>query len=132
MVERREQRRQLVHDEVRAAAIAHMSLRGFDGVTVEEIAATTSVSASTIYRHFGTKEALVLTPGRPSAVVGRFADDTKRDTPDAMRRAVNKVYGKDDDVPAELRLVVGNAGLLDQFHREWRAADAGLAEALAA
>lgn len=131
MVDPRERRRQQIHDEVRAAAIGLMGERGFDGVTVEEIAAQTSVSASTIYRHFGTKEALVLSPGRPAAVAARVADDQKREPVAAIRRAVNRVYGRDDAVPGELHLVAGNPGLVDQFRRELAESADQLATALA-
>lgn len=131
MVDPRERRRQQVHREVRAAAIELMSERGFDGVTVEQIAGRTSVSASTIYRHFGTKEALVLSPGRPEEVVARVARDDKREAIPAIRRAVNRVYGRDEGVPGELRLVITNAGLTDQFRRELADAAVPLADALA-
>lgn len=112
--------------------MALMSSRGFDGVTVEEVAAITPTSASTIYRHFGTKEALVLTLGRPMRVVDRVNADAKRTDRDAIRRAVNKVYGKDESVPIELDLVVSNEGLRDQFRREWLDSAPQLASALAA
>jgi len=125
-------RRQQVHAEVRGAAVALMTERGFDGVTVEEIAASTSVSPSTIYRHFGTKEAMVLTPGRPLLVVRRVASDSKRADRAAIRRATNRVYGKSDGALAEMRLVVGEPGLRAQFDREWAMAAAPLSEAFAA
>jgi len=127
----RERRRQQVDAEVRSAAVRLMNERGFDGVTVEEIAAATTVSPSTIYRHFGTKEAMVLTPGRPSLVVKRIAGDTKRADRDAIRRAANRVYGKDGDALTEIRLVVGEPSLRNRFDREWAAAAGPLAEALA-
>ncbi|MEL6889949.1 MAG: helix-turn-helix domain-containing protein [Actinomycetota bacterium] len=131
MVDLRERRQQLVRDEVRAAAVALMADRGFDGVTVEQIAANTSVSPSTIYRHFGTKEAMVLTPGRPAAVVERVAADTKREATAAIRRAVNRVYGKDERVPAELQLASGNAALSEHVARELADVGDALAAALA-
>jgi len=46
--------------ETQREALELFSARGFDAVTVDEIAATLDIAASTVYRHFGTKEAIVL------------------------------------------------------------------------
>lgn len=50
-------------DEVRSrilrAGLQLFDERGFDAVTVEQIAAASAVSAMSVYRHFGSKHALV-------------------------------------------------------------------------
>ena len=46
---------------IQEVALDRMARSGFDGVTIEQIAADAGVSPSTVYRYFGTKEALVLT-----------------------------------------------------------------------
>lgn len=46
--------------ETQRAALALFRERGFDEVTVDEIATRLGMAASTVYRHFGTKENLVL------------------------------------------------------------------------
>ncbi len=46
---------------IQDVALDRMARSGFDGVTIEQIAADAGVSPSTVYRYFGTKEALVLT-----------------------------------------------------------------------
>lgn len=45
---------------MQTVAIDLFDERGFDEVTIEEVAAAAEVSPSTIYRYFGTKERLVL------------------------------------------------------------------------
>lgn len=45
---------------VQATALTLFRERDFDGVTVEQVAEAAEVSASTVYRYFGTKEGLVL------------------------------------------------------------------------
>lgn len=57
---RRERKRQETRDRIAAAARALFAERGFDAVTVAQIAEAADVSEPTVYNHFATKEDLVL------------------------------------------------------------------------
>ncbi|MEI2774704.1 MAG: TetR family transcriptional regulator [Tetrasphaera sp.] len=56
----RERRKATTMRRVQTVAVDLFDVRGFDAVTIEEVAAAAEVSPSTIYRYFGTKERLVL------------------------------------------------------------------------
>ncbi|GAA1876194.1 TetR/AcrR family transcriptional regulator [Asanoa iriomotensis] len=56
----RERKRQRTHDAVSAAAIALFLERGFDGVSVADVAAAAEISKPTLFRYFPSKEDLVL------------------------------------------------------------------------
>ncbi|MEI2730537.1 MAG: TetR family transcriptional regulator [Dermatophilaceae bacterium] len=45
---------------IQTVAVAMFTERGFDAVTVEQVAAAADVSPSTVYRYFGTKEGLIV------------------------------------------------------------------------
>ena len=63
-----ERRRRIVADELERAAVDFIAERGFHAVTIEEIAAATGVSPRTLTRHFPTKEDLLLSLPRRSAL----------------------------------------------------------------
>ncbi|MCK9901627.1 TetR family transcriptional regulator [Parafrankia colletiae] len=56
----RERKKQRTHDALSAAAIALFLERGFDNVSVAEVAAAAEVSKPTLFAYFPTKEDLVL------------------------------------------------------------------------
>ena len=56
---RHELRRRATRDSLREAALAKFVERGFDHVTVAEIAQEVGVTERTFYRHFPTKEAVL-------------------------------------------------------------------------
>lgn len=56
----RARRRLTAMARVQAAALDLFERHGFAGVSIEQIAAAAEVGAATIYRHFGTKERIVL------------------------------------------------------------------------
>lgn len=56
----RERNREERHQRIRSAALDAFSDRGFDQVTVEEIAELARVSKSTLFRYFPTKEDLLV------------------------------------------------------------------------
>jgi AcrR family transcriptional regulator len=56
----RERKRLGAMKRVQREAVARFDRDGFDGVTVEQIAAAADVSPMSVYRWFGTKEALII------------------------------------------------------------------------
>lgn len=56
----RERKRTAAMYRIQSAALDLFEQRGFDAVTVEEIAEASVVSPSSIYRYFGTKEQVII------------------------------------------------------------------------
>jgi AcrR family transcriptional regulator len=56
----RERKRQQVHEAISTAAISLFLERGFDQVSVAEVAASAGISKPTLFKYFATKEDLVL------------------------------------------------------------------------
>jgi AcrR family transcriptional regulator len=90
----RERMRAAVRAEVVEAAHRLFSERGFDGTTVDQIAAEVGVSRATLFRYFGTKEDIVLGRLEDS---GRLIAEELAGRPDderpweALRRAFDVV-----------------------------------------
>ena len=83
-----------------AAALDLFEARGFDRVTIEEIARICDVSPPTIYRHFGTKEQLVLWDEYDAVLLDGLADRLRSSPPiEALRTAIldplDRIYASD-------------------------------------
>ncbi|MGB2572109.1 TetR/AcrR family transcriptional regulator [Micromonospora citrea] len=69
----REQRRAETQRMIQAHAVRLFVERGYDGTTVNDVAEAAGVSAMTVYRHFPTKEDLVLVDQNGPLVAERIA-----------------------------------------------------------
>ena len=94
--------------ETQRAALDMFEARGFDEVTVAEIAAEVGIAASTIYRHFETKEAIVLWDEHDAGIEAALGRELGRQSPlAAMRAAFVADLGDryDQDLEFQLRRV---------------------------
>ena len=126
--------------DVQRAAMRLMQASGFANVTVEQIAETSGVSPSTVYRYFGTKEALVLWGDRAGQMVTEFAAakvGKKRSVEQAFAAAAATIYDDADPVArlelvAQLELIFANEDLTIAFEHELIGRRDEVAAALAA
>jgi AcrR family transcriptional regulator len=75
----RERKRRLTRQRISDVATTLFSTRGFDNVTVAEIAAVVGVSEKTIYNYFPTKESLIL--DEADAAIERVAQAFRESPP---------------------------------------------------
>ena len=118
----RERNRRAAMAEVQKVAVRMMRQAGFANVTVEQIAESAGVSASTVYRYFGTKEALILWGDRPQQLVSIFAEsgDTKGSTSTGafIDAAIATYTDREPELLSQLRLVFANDDLAVAFEHE--------------
>ena len=100
-VELREQRRERTAREIQQAAMSLFAERGYDGVTVEDIAHEAGVSERTFFRYFASKDhLLVAEAGRRIDIVHEslVRQDDSLDAWQALRTAVLDQSANEEEV----------------------------------
>jgi AcrR family transcriptional regulator len=142
----RERKKRATRDAIAATARRLFAQRGFDAVTVAEIAAAADVSEKTVFNHFATKEDLVFAGGearlaRLQADIaqrppGTSVLDVFRASSDAMLEAIAAGTNESGDRLVVPRIVRDSRTLQERLAAGWaREADtlvAAVAEATGA
>ncbi|MEU8372438.1 helix-turn-helix domain-containing protein [Micromonospora sp. NPDC048894] len=134
----RDQRRAETQRLIQAHAVRLFVRRGYDGTTVNDVAAAAGVSPMTVYRHFPTKEDLVLADQNGPLVAERVAatpagQPLVRRIGTALVDAARMLTAGDDRfLLARLRLMISTPALrarhLDNHHLLQQAIVAGLGD----
>jgi AcrR family transcriptional regulator len=96
----RERNRRAAMREVQQMALDLFERRGFDRVTVEEIASGVGLSPSTVYRHFGVKESLVTWDERDAVLERELTRRLGRGTDPmaAVEESAVQAYARREDL----------------------------------
>ncbi|OJV78560.1 MAG: hypothetical protein BGO37_07570 [Cellulomonas sp. 73-92] len=101
----RERKRAAAMLRIQSVAVGLFEERGFDAVTIDEIAEASEVSASSVYRYFGTKEHVLLWDGSERLLRGLAAEAMTDPVPLAgLRRVVLRAL--DGFPPADEQFLV--------------------------
>jgi AcrR family transcriptional regulator len=89
-------------EEARKAALDAtldlLLLQGADGITFDEVAARSGVAKTTLYRHFGTKQAMLV-----AAASSCFVEHPTPDTGDLLED-LRRIFDKGNDAEAKRRI----------------------------
>lgn len=124
------------HRRLQETAVRLFAERGFDDVTVEEIAAEVGVSHMTFYRHFPTKVSVLLDdPYDP--VIGQMVAATDPDLPalERVRRGLLEAWSHveepdDESIRARLLIVTSDDELVAHAWANNRTTERVIADAL--
>ena len=115
----RERKKQQTHQALQAAAQRLVAERGFDHVSIGEIAAAANVSKRTFSNHFPSKEAAIVDP--PPQMMARFAAElAARPYDEPLLDGVHAVqvasFTADfDDVATRVRLIRASPALQQRY-----------------
>jgi AcrR family transcriptional regulator len=101
---RRDRKRLETRNALAAVALELFAERGFDAVTVNDIADRADVDPSTFYRHFGSKEAVIFSESVDGE--GRLSDAVRAQPADLPLLETMRVAGQ--DLAAMLMVDMGN------------------------
>jgi AcrR family transcriptional regulator len=99
----RDRKKQAAMRRIQEVALDLFDARGFNNVSIDEIAAAAEVSPSSVYRYFGTKEQVVLYDEVDFQLIERLDTELASHPPvDAVRRAMSDLlsefFARDDDL----------------------------------
>jgi AcrR family transcriptional regulator len=101
----RERKKVQTKRRVQETALRLLESTSYEALTVEDIAAESDVSPSTVYRHFLTKEGIFLWDEYDNAIMARFSDLLSDHGPvEAMSQAVSLVLTSQFDLDRERSL----------------------------
>nr|AIA19227.1 Bacterial regulatory proteins, tetR family [uncultured bacterium] len=131
---RRERKKAETRKRIADAALELFIARGFDAVSIREIADTADVSVATLYAHFPSKEALVFDEDdevRDSLLDAVRNRSTGTSIPDALHRWMLDFVIEDHDYEAHIAqfnaLVASVPSLREYERRMWGTIDVALA-----
>jgi AcrR family transcriptional regulator len=136
----RARKKQQTHEDIARAAMALFTERGFDAVTVAEVAEAAGVSEKTVFNYFPAKEDLVFPGGERSrfaALVERIGNrPAGASVVEPFRAATHEyldqvAHGSVEEIVARPRLVIGSKALRDRLFVWWEQEAALLAPVLA-
>jgi AcrR family transcriptional regulator len=135
---RRERKKAATRAHISATALTLFLEKGYENVTVRDVASAADVSPTTLLNHFATKEALVVDRGSEisAELVRTVADrDPGVGILDALRgyartRIEQAVAATDPNTKSFMALVLGNRDLSEYWHRTWMGHQEVLAEAI--
>jgi AcrR family transcriptional regulator len=135
----RARKKRAAREGIAATARRLFAQRGFDAVTVVEVAAAADVSEKTVFNHFATKEDLAFA-GREQGLMLLVANIAERPagTPvlDVFRALTNTlidgfVAGGDEDLLAVAKIIRGSRSLQERLSAGWESGAAAVTAAIA-
>ena len=135
----RERKKRAAREAIAATARRLFAERGFDAVTVAEVAAAADVSEKTVFNHFPTKEDLAFA-GREegiaqfvSAIVERPPGSSVLDVFRTMTHTVLDVFvaGADEDLLTVAKIIRGSRALQERLTVGWESGAAAITAAIA-
>jgi AcrR family transcriptional regulator len=130
----RERKKRAARESIAATARRLFVERGFDAVTVAEVAAAADVSEKTVFNHFATKEDLAFA-GREegikqfvTAIAERPPGSSVLDVFRAMTHTVLDVFvaGGDEDLLAAAKIIRGSRALQERLTVGWESGAAAI------
>ncbi|WP_322755060.1 TetR/AcrR family transcriptional regulator [Frankia sp. Cas3] len=134
----RERKKLKTRRMLRDAALHLADERGYDAVTVDDIAEAAEVSTRTFFNYFTSKEDAIAGIDREEIeeVVSALANRPAEESPVAALRAVMIARSIDtalhrDQLQAKIRLIRANPALVGAFHASWSRYEAALVDVMA-